>query len=299
MIFWGTTCSGRRYLLGDPEQALFIRDADAPADELRAVFPADKVWEELQEVTVTREDVPVFRGLVDEQTAVLSPSGLTVELVCRSREALLLDNEACPGTLSGVTLETLEERYLLPLGLSLGAGDRTARAARLAVTKGESCWAVIARFCATVLGVTPFVDVDGRLQCVPAEETGHRQLNAIQSARWELLPCKRLGDVVLQSARGTYDTVFPGEPGIRRRRYLARTAGKDPRALLAQSRLAGRRLRVTTPGEVWPARQEQVDLTVPGLGDFTGWRASSVRVRRDSQGLRTEWVLEGGEGPCG
>ena len=293
MTFWGKTQSGRRIPLGDPAQVAFSRDADAPADLLRVTFPSEKAWEELEEITVYREESPVFRGVIDEQNTTLSSSGLTVELIARSREALLLDNEACPGTYAGVTLETLEDRFLLPLGMTLGAGDRTAKAKSLSVTKGDNVWSVLAAFCSSLLGTVPYVDPDGRVQC--GDSQGKTiVLHELLSATWSLRPCKRLGEVVLQSTRGTYDTPFRAEGGPLRRRYLSCGSGKDPRAMLSQGEQDSFRLTVTCPGELWPSRQDRVSVTVPGLGRFEDCPIQNARIRRDDGGLCTELTLKGG-----
>lgn len=140
MTFWGVTFSGKRLLLGEPLEASLCYDRDAPADLLRARFPADKLWEELKEAELWEGEKLVFRGLVDEQDTELSSSGLTVELVCRSLEALLLDNEALPETIASPSLPLLEKKLLSPLGLALGEGDRERKRGRLTVKKGKSCW---------------------------------------------------------------------------------------------------------------------------------------------------------------
>ena len=99
MTYWGVLKNGGELLLGEPEEAVLSYDREAPADQLKAVFPADRLWEELTEVLVYDGGEGVFRGIVDEQNTRLSEAGLSTELVCRSREALLLDNEAEPGTI--------------------------------------------------------------------------------------------------------------------------------------------------------------------------------------------------------
>ncbi len=142
MIYWGALQNGEQLLLGCPEEAVLSYDREAPADQLKAVFPADRVWPELAEVLAYREGQGVFRGIVDEQNTRLTGSGLSVELVCRSREALLLDNEAEPGTIRNPSAEALSRRLLEPLGLRPGAGLQPA-AGSLFIEKGTSCWTVL------------------------------------------------------------------------------------------------------------------------------------------------------------
>ena len=84
MTFWGELPQGPEMLLGEPLSVELLYDRDAPADQLTAVFPAEEPWEALSVVRVFHEGKLLFGGIVDEQNATLSESGLQVELVCRS-----------------------------------------------------------------------------------------------------------------------------------------------------------------------------------------------------------------------
>ncbi len=300
MTFWGVKASGERMLLGEPMEAVLSFDREAPADLLRARFPADCLWEELREVLMYRDGELLFRGIVDEQNTTLSAEGLTTELVCRSLEALLLDNEAPPGVTGSPSFELLESRLLLPLGLRAGDVDKSRRQGELNVEKGESCWTVLNRFCQTYFGAQPTVDLDRRVQC---GETAQKEteLREIVSARVEMLPCKRLSEVWMQSCRGGYDTPFRGrQDSIPRRRYVSAQSGKDPRALLESAERESFLLTVTCRGAVWPGRSDTVGVTLPHVGRFTGCPIRSVRYRRDKNGEQTQLVLEKGvEEECG
>ena len=50
MTYWATLRNGGQMLLGEPKEAVLSYDRGAPADQLKAVFPADRIWEELAEV---------------------------------------------------------------------------------------------------------------------------------------------------------------------------------------------------------------------------------------------------------
>lgn len=291
MTFWGIGTKGDRLLLGDPQEASLAHDRDAPADLLRARFPADRMWEELVEVELWEGGKPVFRGIVDEQNTTLASSGLTVELVCRSLEALLLDNEAPPGTFSSPSLPMLEEKLLAPLGLSLGEGDREAKRGQLIAGKGDSCWTVLSGFCQGFLDTVPWVDTAGRVQCRGgAGET--LELKEVMSARIERLPCKQIGEVWLQSCRGSYDTLCRGEKNVKRRRYLSLEGGKDPRRVLAQGERDSFLLTVTCAGAWWPGRNSRASVTVPGAGRFQECPVRSLLYRRDGSGEHTRFTLE-------
>ena len=130
MTFWGELPQGPEMLLGEPLSVELLYDRDAPADQLTAVFPAEEPWEALSVVRVFHEGKLLFGGIVDEQNAVLSESGLQVELVCRSREALLLDNEAQPAVLRSPSLEALWESISSPWGWRDMPGKRAPKQGR-------------------------------------------------------------------------------------------------------------------------------------------------------------------------
>lgn len=292
MTFWGVTFSGKRLLLGEPLEASLCYDRDAPADLLRARFPADKLWDELKEAELWEGGRLVFRGLVDEQDTELSSSGLTVELVCRSLEALLLDNEALPETITSPSLPLLEKKLLSPLGLILGEGDRERKRGRLTVKKGKSCWGVLADFCAGFLGTVPSVDPEGKVRC-DGGKGGSLELGEVLSAKIKGLPCKEIGQVWLQSCRGTYDTLYRGKrPEILRRRYVSMESGKDPKKLLAQGEQDSFLLTVTCAGALWPPRGALASVTVPGAGRFENCPVRSALYLRDRSGERTRFTLE-------
>lgn len=302
MTFWGVGENGERFLLGDPMEASLSYDRDAPADLLRVLFPADKLWDRLREVALLENGQTVFRGLVDEQNTRLSSKGITVELVCRSMEALLLDNEALPGVINSPSLEVLEERLLKPLGLSLGEGDRSAKRGALTISKGDSCWTALEAYCERFLGTSPWVDAQGQVQCA-GKQAETLRLSQVTEAVVELSPCKRISEVWQQSFRGSYDTRFRNSaPGPMRRRYVSRESGKDPRAVLVQGERDAFLLTVTCAGAQWPGRRASATVDVPGLGLFESCPVRGALYRRDSRGEQTRLCLEQSEKedvPCG
>lgn len=296
MTYWGTLASGGQMLLGDPQEAVLSFDRDAPADQLKAVFPADRVWDELSEVAVYDQGQGVFRGIVDEQHTRLSASGLTVELVCRSREALLLDNEAEPKTITRPSLEGIRRRLLEPIGFTEVAGSAGSAPGELAVEKGTSCWQVLAGFCRTWLDTEPYVDFDGVLHCEGVEPK-QLDLDGVMSAQISCLPYKRLSAVWKQGCRGGYDTLYsdPDSPVVRRR-YISAQSGKNPRAVLEEAKKGSFRLTVTCAGAWWPLRGAVASAAVPGVGRFKDCPVVKGTYYRDGNGERTRLVLEKPQG---
>ena len=188
MTFWGELTDGTELLLGEPMEAQLLYDSDAPASQLRAVFPAEKLWEDLAVVRVFHQGQVAFGGIVDEQNTALSGEGFTVELIARSWEALLLDNEARPAVLRSPSLGLLWERYFQPLGLTSVVGDQSPKAGELAVEKGTSCWELLENFCRDYLGTAPWVDGKGTLHCEGPQET-KVTAGRVLSAELSRLPC--------------------------------------------------------------------------------------------------------------
>ena len=297
MTFWGELTDGTEMLLGDPTEAQLCYDSDAPADQLTAVFPAEKVWEDLAVVRVFHEGEVVFGGIVDEQNTRLSGEGFSVELVCRSWEALLLDNEAQPGVLRNPSLGYLWEKYFKSLGFLDILGDKEPKTAELTVEKGVSCWDLLEGFCRDYLGTVPYVDGGGVLHCEGIPES---QLTAgsVLTGEFSRQPCKQLSAVWQQSFRGTYDTPFRNTAawGIKRQRYVSMEERRDPRELLREGERESRLLTVECLGNFWPPRGALVTVEVQKLGKFPQCPVRSARYTRNSRGERTKLVLEGGTG---
>lgn len=296
MTYWGVLPDGGQMLLGDPEEAVLSFDRDAPADQLKAVFPADRIWEDIYEVRMYDGGRGAFRGIVDEQNTTLGPGGLTVELVCRSREALLLDNEAEPTVIKRPSLESIRRRLLEPLGFTEITGGAGAVPGELRIEKGSSCWQVLEGFCGEYFGTEPYVDFEGVLHCEGAGERRLR-LSDVISARTERLPCKRLSAVWKQGYRGGYDTLYSDpEAPVVRRRYVSAQSGKDPRELLEESKKGSGLLTVVCAGSWWPLRGARADVDVPNVGRFRGCAVQKGVFYRDGSGERTRLVLEMGDG---
>lgn len=294
MTFWGELTDGTEMLLGDPTEAQLCYDSDAPANQLTAVFPAEKLWEDLAVVRVFHEGEVVFGGIVDEQNTRLSGEGFSVEVVCRSWEALLLDNEAQPAVLKTPSLASLWEKYFKSLGFLDILGDMEPKTAELTVEKGVSCWELLENFCREYLGTVPYVDGACVLHCEGIPES-RIIAGRVLSAEYDRHPCKQLSTVWQQSFRGTYDTPFRNTAawGVKRQRYVSMEESRDPRELLKEGERESRLLTVECLGNCWPGRGALVTVEAQKLGKFTACPVRSARYTRNSKGERTKLVLEG------
>ena len=294
MTFWGELTDGTEMLLGDPTEAQLCYDSDAPANQLTAVFPAEKLWEDLAVVRVFHEGEVVFGGIVDEQNTRLSGEGFSVEVVCRSWEALLLDNEAQPAVLKTPSLASLWEKYFKSLGFLDILGDMEPKTAELTVEKGVSCWELLENFCREYLGTVPYVDGACVLHCEGIPES-RITAGRVLSAEYDRQPCKQLSTVWQQSFRGTYDTRLRNTAawGVKRQRYVSMEESRDPRELLKEGEQESRLLTVECLGNCWPGRGALVTVEAQKLGKFTACPVRSARYTRNSKGERTKLVLEG------
>ena len=294
MTFWGELTDGTEMLLGDPTEAQLCYDSDAPANQLTAVFPAEKLWEGLAVVRVFHEGEVVFGGIVDEQNTRLSGEGFSVEVVCRSWEALLLDNEAQPAVLKTPSLASLWEKYFKSLGFLDILGDMEPKTAELTVEKGVSCWELLENFCREYLGTVPYVDGACVLHCEGIPES-RITAGRVLSAEYDRQPCKQLSTVWQQSFRGTYDTPFRNTAawGVKRQRYVSMEESRDPRELLKEGERESRLLTVECLGNCWPGRGALVTVEAQKMGKFTACPVRSARYTRNSKGERTKLVLEG------
>ncbi len=162
MTFWAKTAAGDEMLLGEAVTAELKREKEVPADILKVRFPADSIWQELTKVFVYHEGELLFSGMVDEQITTLNNNGLAVELICRSMAAVLLDNEAKPMVLQNISWQALCAAYGCGLENSLlMPKNLPALRGKFEVQKGESCWAVLARFARHVLNMSFCVDEQG------------------------------------------------------------------------------------------------------------------------------------------
>ena len=103
----------------------------------------------------------VFRGIVDDEAAILNSSGKFLRYSSRSLMALLLDSEARPCEYIRPTGVLLAKSFLEPLGIEHNAEDRPMHS-NIPVEKGMSEYAVLRKYCMEVYSRLPFITADGR-----------------------------------------------------------------------------------------------------------------------------------------
>lgn len=294
---------GRVISLPQPASLVLRRERDTPADELTVTFSVSETLPALRELTVARDGTCLFCGIVDEQRTRLNSSGLQVVVVCRSLEAILLDNEAPPQRMLNPTAARLEAALLNPFDLCFAPDETFTLPGELTIEKGESGWAVLARCCNRQYGTDPWVDEQGLVHCNP-RETRDWKLTDVTAAEYAAFPCYRIGEVWQQSCRGQYDTrwkaddIPTGRPGTVRRRYLSLQQGKNPHTVLQQSAANGTQLSVTCKGAWLLNKNDTAAVTIAGLGSFARCPMRGLVYRLTSSGEQTELTLESTKEEC-
>jgi hypothetical protein len=275
-----------QFPLPEPVKLVFRADKDAPADRLSAAF----VFSPAAGVTglqiVEKDGSTFFDGIVDEQIQ----SGDLLTLSCRSRAALLLDNEALPQEYAAPSLGLIFERHLKPYGFTAFRGNGAVFSSAFSVTKGMSEWQAAEAFCKQFLKVTPravgtVFDASGEISEVPVRFGG------IGGIRYSSLTVRhewsKAVTEVYAKTGNTY-TLAAEDPdvkalGVVRRRFLSK-ADSDAAALLKAAQTKTLELVLDCPGKVPAALSAPAAVCDPALGSFENLAVAGLRQERSSGG---------------
>ena len=161
MIFVATSVDEESISLQSPAKVEVNKSLDAPADDLEVTFFIDSTIPEIKSIKAYNGKDLVFDGIVDVQEYKRNIKGTFLNLVARSKAALLLDNEACPQIYYTPSLFTIFNRHVKPYGFSKFIGDDRSFSAEFVVNKGTSEWEVLEDFCLDYLKIKPKITVDG------------------------------------------------------------------------------------------------------------------------------------------
>lgn len=306
MIFIAGAGRPRKVDLGVPVLVELRKDEDTPVDSLSAAFPLSGLAEEYRTLTVYQGETAIFDGIVDEQRVMADASGRMLRLECRSRAALLLDNEALPQQYVRPSLPLLFGRHAAPYGFTRIRGDSSVFSETFSVAKGMSEWAALSEFCETFLGISPRVTNLGELDVTGTPPkgvlffslTGGIPFCTLEEA---FLPCELLSEVwVRADSQGGYNIRVADERalalGIRRRRYCnaspstARPASHGE-AVVRKARGKSYRLILSCPGWVDAQMGQAARVEDPLLGEIRELLVCSLRYRLGREGRTTNVTL--------
>ena len=277
---------GGQIPLPEPVKLILRADEDAPADRLTAVFSASTNVG-ITGVRVDREDGSLFfDGAVDEQIQ----SGGLLTLACRSRAALLLDNEALPQEYAAPSLGLIFDRHIKPYGFTVFRGNGTVFSSAFSVTKGMSEWQAAEAFCRQFLKVTPrasgtVFDASGEVPEIPVRfggVGGIRYSSLTVRHEWS----KSVTEVYAKS--GNAYILAAEDPsvkalGVARRRFLSKT-DSDAAALLTAAQRKELELVLDCPGGIPAALSAPAAVCDPALGNLEALAVAGLRYERSSSG---------------
>ena len=284
----------------------------SPAHRLRARFSAEG---NVFDGTYTRLEgywngQKVYEGFVDEITYERSAKGRFILFESRSLIAVLLDNEAMPGSLADLSLLQLYNvhagRFGCFKGIRADEEDKNTTLAYFTIPKGASEWYVLERYCEMALGSLPRLDTDGYIN-VQKSYSGDTYTisNALQNAiRYTSLRIENHEDEVITQVRIldknlqytvalNHDLPDHYPPRVR---YLRESAdwqgesGVDAQSLIKTGMLKRRQIHCVLP-YIYPMKiGDRVNLNDSmffGMNLFVG----GVKIKIDASGLSTELTL--------
>lgn len=177
LVVRGYSASGSVLTFRQIRSYRFQSDRFTPADSffMEALDPIGN-WRILR-MEVLLNGTRLFSGMVDKQTTVLDDSGRRSTFSCRSRTALLLDNEAQPMTYASFSTLDLLKKHGYPYGITGYQLTQNCTFRSISVAKGMSHWEFISYFCKRAYGSTPFLNRDGVLLLSPLGGKTHRFAN--------------------------------------------------------------------------------------------------------------------------
>ena len=291
---------GREKRMDETVSLSIISSWDAPADSLRAVFPVRGCIREYTDISVFLGNELFFSGIVDEQNEETGEKGHFLEIRARSREAVLLDNEARPETLCLADGELIFERHFRELGFSGIKGGKLPCGGELVISKGMSEWDVLEEYCNKFTGTRPVIHNDGMIDVSGGNNSA---LIMLSPDKIEYVKkCLRRSGVISEIFARTYNAGgyemrltgnLAERKKIRRRRFVNvfETKGRSvgaARELITrsekayESRIIGyRELLSCRPGDRIRIRGEKNDL-----------RIKEVHLSVDAKGCRTRIYAE-------
>lgn len=276
------------------------RDEDAPADSMEAAFA--RSLPAVCRVQLWVNGAMLFDGIVDEQNESAAPGTWETELVCRSFEALLLDNQAAAGTVRNPSRAVLEHWQLRPLGLKLTGGSGRVFGGEYTVPFGASVYKALLGFAALYFGAGELWMKDRHTVIFSPREVNRRVLPTVTAVEYRRCPANRIGEVAVQSSvSGCYNAVTVNEAartaGVVRRRFLRANAAQNAAEVIAAGEKAAFAMQLTVPGEVDLRPGDTVAAVLRPLGykDLQAARVVSVLCSGTATGVTTRLEVQAAE----
>lgn len=275
-----------------PQTVRLSRDEQAPADGLEMTFPLVGL-PAVAHVELSDETGVLFAGIVDEQNETYTQEEQETELVCRSFEALLLDNPAYAGTMRNPSRAVLEYGQLRPLGLVCVGGPDGVFRGDYTVANGTSVYTAVADF-SRLYGTGAVWMPDAKTVSLDRRTDQTWYLNEWQQVQVIRRPCERISEVIAQSSvSGCYNAVSINEAaqraGVVRRKFLKAASAATAQAYVEAGEREAFACVLTVPGlmNIRPGDRVCANLRVSGLLTALDAEVQQVLIRRDSSGDST------------
>ncbi len=300
--------SGERLFPGTPVSFSLIHSTDTPIASLKIIFGDEDLFSRgIAGIDGFLGDTFIFSGLVDEQELLINAAGRWVTLTCRSRAALLCDNEALPAQYLETGIDSIFERHVRPYGFSEMRVSRQPPLPSFLVAKGDSELDVLARFCLLSGYPSPRFTPDGCLILTdPKGQSSWQVSNTAKGAIPFLSVSKKLArhtcisEIYLKNHDGIYCTVIENPHaiahGIRRRRYLAPARewamrdDLDAKRRIRSSMYNRLLVEAELPGLYGVSLYDQVLLCYDGMFEKS-YLVLGYKLQRNAQGDSTTVVL--------
>lgn len=262
------------------------QERDVPADSVSALFDL-RDCAELCSFHIFCDGELVFKGIVDEQERIVSSSGAFLKVSGRSLAALLLDNESVPVTYHHPSAGIIYEKHVKPFSIVTGDNPDRTYFSELVITKGESNWQALSRFCRSCLSSSPRISGRGELffegeendkSVVFSDTDGDILYRSIEE---RVRRCEEISrvNIKVSSASGYHAGIENAdalERGIVRERYLNAVLTETPMnradTMILSGREKGYRIKLRCDGrhlDLLTAKAVVRDTVIGEIGELT------------------------------
>lgn len=281
---------------------------ESPAVSLTAELVANGHPGAVGTVEAWWKDRRLFSGRVDRQALIRSEAGERLTVECRSAGALLLDNEALPGSCVGAGLEAMAARCLQPYGFTCFCPYPSRTVSLYTVGKGQSEWEAFRGWTERAYGLAPYMKGDTVLVQSPHSPGLLILSNRGGGVTFTSLvrrdtPYHVISKIISRDSLGNYSSVVENPEaqalGVCRKRYripqseFQALAVPDAEQQIRASMAKSMEVEAVLPGIVEAELGQAVSVREMGLEDYR------LRVKRwthtiSSHGMTTRLVLEKG-----
>lgn len=173
VIIQGITSKGKEIQFRKIVDIRFQSDRLTPADQLDLMVLDEIVPQRIMKLSAQYQGTVFFQGIVDVQKTSITKDGYYTQLQCRSRAALLLDNEVRARLYFSITAQQLIKEHAVPYGIDRFQFPYNACLRQILAEKGMSHWEFIQLFCRLAYGKTPYLHNQQTVCLTPFSEKTH------------------------------------------------------------------------------------------------------------------------------